>query len=125
MSEEKEDEFAGIVIVYEDEILLCLRAPNMEHYPSHWSIPSGFVEEYETPQECAIRELYEETMITISDCEFIGILHDSFYIYKYDSGTKLAPILDHEHTSWSYFKKDELPIVMDEDLKNLITNQIF
>ena len=42
MSEEKENEFGGVAIVYEDEILLCLRSPRMEHFPSHWSIPSGF-----------------------------------------------------------------------------------
>jgi len=125
MSEEKENEFGGVAIVYEDEILLCLRSPRMEHFPSHWSIPSGFVEENETPQECAIRELYEETMIEIINCEFVGILHNSFYIYKYVSGVKLEPILDKEHTSWDYFKKDDLPIVMDDELKNLIKNKVF
>jgi len=124
MSEEKENEFGGVAIVYEDEIMLCLRSPNMGHYASHWSIPSGFVEEGETPQEGAIRELKEETMIEIGDCEFVGILHEAFYIYKYLSGTKLKPILDKEHTSWDYFKKDDLPIVMDDELKNLIKNKI-
>ena len=125
MSEEKEDEFAGVAIVYEDEILLCLRSPKMEYFPNYWSIPAGFVEYGETPQEAAIRELKEETMIEILDCEFVGILRNAFYIYRYNSGTKLKPILDKEHTSWDYFKKDELPLVMDDELKNLIKNQIF
>jgi 8-oxo-dGTP pyrophosphatase MutT (NUDIX family) len=125
MSEEKEPEFGGVAIVYEDEIMLCLRSPNMEHYASHWSIPAGFVEYDETPQEAAIRELKEETMIEILDCEFVGVLRNAFYVYRYNSGTKLNPILDKEHTSWDYFKKDELPLVMDDELKFLIKNKIF
>ena len=125
MVDENKKEFGGVIIMYEDNILLCLRSPNMLHFPNHWSIPSGLVEEGETPQECAIRELEEETEIEISDCEFVGILHNAFYIYKYVSDNKLEPYLDHEHTSWDYFKKAELPLVMDYELKNLITTQIF
>mgnify|MGYP001271084037 CR=1 FL=1 len=128
MSEEHKQQYGGIALVYEGdndkEIMLCLRAPDMEHYASHWSIPSGYHEEGETTKETAIRELKEETMIDIPSCEYVGTLHETFHVYKYVTATKLKPILDREHTSWDYFKKDELPIVIEGELKNLIKSKI-
>jgi 8-oxo-dGTP diphosphatase len=39
-----------------------------------WELPAGRREEDETPKECAIRELYEETGQKILDLEFKGLL---------------------------------------------------
>ena len=39
-----------------------------------WELPAGKREEYETPKECAIRELYEETGQTVYDLNFKGLL---------------------------------------------------
>ncbi|MCM3389891.1 NUDIX hydrolase [Ureibacillus chungkukjangi] len=39
-----------------------------------WELPAGSREEQETPKECAIRELYEETGQAIPDMEFKGLL---------------------------------------------------
>lgn len=39
-----------------------------------WEIPAGKREEQETPKECAIRELYEETGQTVENLDFIGLL---------------------------------------------------
>jgi len=129
MSEEFIQEYGGVALVYEDgdgnqEIMLCLRAPDMNHFASHWSIPSGYQEKGETTKETAIRELKEETMIDIPNCEFVGTLHDTFHIYKYVTATKITPILDREHTAWDYFTKSELPLVIEDELKKLIKNNI-
>jgi 8-oxo-dGTP diphosphatase len=44
-----------------NEVLLLLRddIPNIR-YPNMWDIPGGNVEPGETPEECIIREIYEE-----------------------------------------------------------------
>lgn len=39
-----------------------------------WELPAGRREEDETPKECAIRELFEETGQVVSDLEFKGLL---------------------------------------------------
>lgn len=39
-----------------------------------WELPAGQREENETPKECAIRELYEETGQIVNDLEFMGLL---------------------------------------------------
>ena len=39
-----------------------------------WELPAGQREENETPKECAIRELYEETGQVVKDLEFKGLL---------------------------------------------------
>ncbi len=54
---------AGMVIYYEHnkaiEYLLL-------HYPyGHWDFPKGHIEEGESPQEAAMRELHEETSLEV------------------------------------------------------------
>jgi len=39
-----------------------------------WELPAGQREPNETPKECAIRELYEETGQLVNDLEFKGLL---------------------------------------------------
>lgn len=39
-----------------------------------WELPAGQREAHETPKECAIRELYEETGQIVHDLDFIGLL---------------------------------------------------
>lgn len=42
-------------------ILLIKRASNSDAYPDRWALPGGFLEEKESLEECAVRELKEET----------------------------------------------------------------
>lgn len=39
-----------------------------------WELPAGHREDDETPKECAIRELFEETGQRVSDVEFLGLI---------------------------------------------------
>ena len=67
----------GVVIVgyHEDKMLLC-KEFRMGVNAFIYNLPAGHIDEGETVLECARRELYEETGLTI--VEFIDILPPSF-----------------------------------------------
>jgi ADP-ribose pyrophosphatase YjhB (NUDIX family) len=53
----------GSVVMHERNILLCRRA--IEPRKNYWTLPAGFLEEHETPEEGARREAREEAMCDI------------------------------------------------------------
>lgn len=57
------------VIKCDDKYLLCYNTLRKQ-----WELPAGQREENETPKDCAIRELYEETGQSVSKLEFKGLL---------------------------------------------------
>ena len=50
-----------ILVNGKHEILLVRRSPTSNAYPNYWAIPGGKMEINETTEQCAIRELKEET----------------------------------------------------------------
>ncbi|HNZ71042.1 MAG TPA: (deoxy)nucleoside triphosphate pyrophosphohydrolase [Prolixibacteraceae bacterium] len=52
------------IIVRNDTILACQRRPNSSH-PYEWEFPGGKQENYESPEECIIREIWEELRVEI------------------------------------------------------------
>jgi len=57
------------VIKCNDEYLMCYNI-----WRNQWELPAGSREGEETPKECAIRELFEETGQAVPDLEFKGLL---------------------------------------------------
>ncbi len=53
----------GAVVTHGEHILLCRRA--IEPRKNYWTLPAGFLEEHETPQEGACREAREEACADI------------------------------------------------------------
>lgn len=53
----------GSVVTHEDRVLLCRRA--IEPRKGYWTLPAGFLEEHETPEEGARREAQEEALADI------------------------------------------------------------
>lgn len=77
----------AVVINNQDEILLQLRRDT-----GTWAPPSGSVEPGETVAECAIREVMEETGITILPEEVVAVLSGEAYNVTYPNGDQLATV---------------------------------
>lgn len=115
--------WAGIILKHKNEVLMCKRSPE-KSMPNIWSIPSGKIEEGESPGQGAIREFYEETNIEIdTNIELVGIVdkfkNDGFkkghmFVFFKETEDKLNPDLENasdgfEHTECKYFTEDNLP----------------
>ena len=97
-----------------NEILLIKRRPEAKLGPGLWGFPAGHIEDGETPEECALRELGEEigSDFQIETVNQLGPLRDTFYggiyqIYLFHqhwiSGTVR---LNHEHTEYAWVNKE-------------------
>lgn len=115
--------WAGIILKHNDEVLLCKRAPD-KSMPNVWSIPSGKIEDGESPGQAAIREFYEETNIELDPkIEFVGFI-DKFkkdgtkkghmFVFFKETEDRLNPDLEmaqdgFEHTACKYYKQSDIP----------------
>lgn len=69
----------GVILVRKGKILLGKRHPDPDKADSvfrsagEWCIPGGKLDFGETFEECAVREVYEETGIKISDPKIISV----------------------------------------------------
>ncbi|MGM9986142.1 MAG: NUDIX domain-containing protein [Bacillaceae bacterium] len=65
------DSLAGsfAILKCKDKYLFCYNK-----WRQQWELPAGRREKGETPKQCAIRELYEETGQIVTDLEFKGLL---------------------------------------------------
>ncbi len=57
---------AEVYIMCGDEVLMFKRSETKKKFPGFWSIPGGHIDEGEDPLAAAIREVQEETGVTIS-----------------------------------------------------------
>jgi 8-oxo-dGTP diphosphatase len=92
------------VIKCANKYLMCYNV-----WRKQWELPAGRREENETPKECAIRELYEETGQKIWDLEFKGLLKSKKTI---NGKIKFNPV---------YFAKTEKvqPFIENEEISKI------
>lgn len=120
-----------LVFNSKNEILLNLRSDTND-----WGIPGGGKELKETLEECAIRELKEETNLTTNDLELIEVLSGKQYYYKYPNKDEVDCVIalfkvnnysgelyinDNESTKLQFFSLDNLPI-LESRAKEIIDN---
>ena len=77
----------AVVINERDEILLQLRRDSQT-----WAPPSGGVEPGETVAETAMREVYEETGITVAPERVVAVLSGRDYEVTYPNGDQMATV---------------------------------
>ena len=123
-------EAAGIIVTIlhggEENFLLCKRQEGKGVvYAGMWSVPSGAIEDGETPEEGAVREFFEETQIVIpiEEIELVEVdsskVDKDFHIFHYHSNKYFEPILDFEHTDWGWFSPKEIPGNTTPQIKHL------
>jgi 8-oxo-dGTP diphosphatase len=66
----------GVIVTKGDQVLL-LRRTNV-HGSGTWSTPGGHLDFGELPEQCAVREVKEETGIEIGEVEFRAVTSDLF-----------------------------------------------
>ena len=111
------------VLIFNDknELLLNLRSDSND-----WGIPGGGKEINETLEECAIRELKEETNLDVSDLELVTVLSGKEYFYVYPNDDEVDCVItlyqvknytgdlninDGESKRLEFFSLDNLPVL--------------
>ena len=128
--------WSGVILKKKGKVLMCKRAPN-KSLPNTWSIPSGKIENGETPGSAAIREFYEETNIELpKEIQLVGFVNKynndettkkgMMYVFFHETNEDLNPDLDKasdgfEHTECDFFDLENLPNEeKNEDLIKII-----
>ena len=80
---------AGVIIVHENSVLLMYRKKGNDEY---YCIPGGHIEDGETAEEAAIREIKEETTLDVELTEFMVELknqdrHETYFFSKSFTGS--------------------------------------
>lgn len=109
------------VLIFNDknELLLNLRSDTGD-----WGIPGGLKELNETIEECAKREMKEETNLEVDDLKLLAVLSGKDYYFKYPNDDELDCVIvlfearnykgdlkinDDESTKLEFFSLDDLP----------------
>lgn len=66
----------GVLVRWDDRLLLMKRSTS--HGRGMWAAPGGFLEFGESPEECAMRELKEETRLVVEQVRFLTFTNDRF-----------------------------------------------
>ena len=108
-----------LVFNTKNELLLNLRSDTND-----WGIPGGGKELNETLEQCAIRELKEETNLNTNNLELVTILSGTEYYYKYPNNDEVDCVIalyqvknyngklninDNESTKLKFFPLNKLP----------------
>lgn len=84
-------------------------------YSSRWSLPGGKVKKMEMPRAAALRELVEETGVSVTECKMMGV-YSNFSEYKNDTiilytaeATGKTCVPGWEIKQCAFFPLDKLP----------------
>jgi 8-oxo-dGTP diphosphatase len=118
----------GVCLIKDGKVLLGKRTN--AHGDGSWSFPGGHLEMYETWENCAEREVLEETDLKIKNTRFADVTNDIFpeeekhyitlfIIADYDSG-QLKTMEPEKCSEWNWFSWGKLPQPLFLPIRNLI-----
>lgn len=70
-------------------LILTRRALHLRHHPGQWALPGGRLDEGETPEAAALRELHEEVGLVLDEGAVLGRLDD----FSTRSGFVITPVV--------------------------------
>ena len=119
---------AVFLVDTDNNILLGLRKSNCGH--NTWSVPGGKLDKYESIENCAIREVKEETNLDINNLVFIAITNDimedtdehyvTIFFSTTDYNGDLKIVEPNKCEEWKWYSPNELPSNLFLPLKNFI-----
>lgn len=100
---------AGIMLLTKDGEILMIRRGNGGDYPNTWAVPGGHQDKGETLEECARREMLEETGIKYEGP--LEVLYDNgqFCTYIAKNVEKETVKLNHESSGYDWCALDNPP----------------
>jgi len=118
----------GVCVIKDGKTLLGKRKNS--HGDGSWSFPGGHLEMFETWENCAEREVFEETNLLIKNIKFVSITNDVFHeenkhyvtlflIADYESG-ELKTMEPEKCEEWGWFRWENLPVPLFLPIINLI-----
>lgn len=119
----------GVLIFNEQKILLGKRKAS--HGADTWSPPGGHLEYGESFEDCAIREVKEETGLVLENPEFLAVTNDIFaeenkhYVTifmcaHFPEGQEIQNLEPEKTSSWEWIAIKKLPQRLFLPLQNLI-----
>lgn len=121
------------VLVNHNKILLGRRLG--AHGEGTWAFPGGHLEWFESIENCAAREVREETGMSVRDIEFAGVTNDLFErerkhyitVFMLARPEKADPVVmePEKCEQWAWFSTNQLPSPRFLSLQNLIDQGFF
>lgn len=104
--------YVDIIVTCGNDVLLLRRANYMKNFRGKWCLPGGHVDSAEDSKTAIIRELKEETNISITEPELFityqyqnGGMSDIYYIELYE---KPAVKISREHAQYKWVAFEDL-----------------
>ena len=118
----------GVIVIKSDQVLLGQRINS--HGPNTWNFPGGHLEFGETPKACAVREVKEETGLSISHITR-GPWTNDFFVKENKHYVTLYMIAVHKSglpqilepqkcTSWDWYFWHNLPSPLFLPIQHLL-----
>jgi 8-oxo-dGTP pyrophosphatase MutT (NUDIX family) len=85
----KNDMSTGRIVDGDAALILTRRSPLLKHHAGQWALPGGRLEQGETPEDTALRELKEEVDLCLTQDHILGRLDD----FTTRSGFIMTPIV--------------------------------
>ncbi|XP_064610005.1 nucleoside diphosphate-linked moiety X motif 17-like [Liolophura sinensis] len=111
---------AVILQTGDNKILLTRRASHLRTFPGIWVPPGGHIEENETIVEAGIRELREETGITLNQSDCVDSHLQVLALWESTFPPKLSLGLPKRHHIVVYILAKLLPSITSEELQKQI-----
>lgn len=119
----------ALLVLRGEEVLVGKRRAGTG--PGTWSVPGGLIDFGESFEECAARELREETGLTLSESRFITAASDVMPQYDDHSVTiwmfaarwsgEVHNASPEEHSTWEWRAWSDLPRPLYPSLQNFVS----